>query len=211
MAEASTAAPTKPKRGFLSFLPLIAILLIVPVGGWFGLEYFKKKKAGAKTEGKAEEKGESAHGGGHGKEAKHTLHAPARLAMPITESPLVLVAGDPKNDVPARIVGTNAFKVNSIKPDKITIMFADATKKKHYAVTQIYLAGEDTEALLRKVNEKQALLFENVTNLLSAKMFRDTRKPGFRRQLRSEIIVLANQILETNLVQEVIIPEFITQ
>ncbi|MBI2947633.1 MAG: flagellar basal body-associated FliL family protein [Verrucomicrobia bacterium] len=213
MAEAPTAAPAKPKRGLLSLLLIIALVAIAAVGGWFGFDYYKKKKAGAsaeagaKPEGKAAEKGKA----GHGKETQHTLRVPPRLPLPIAESTLVFLAGNPSKDIPPRIVTTNAFKVNSTRPNKITIMFADQTKRKHYAVTQLYLAGEDTEGLMRLINEKQAVLFENITNLLSAKMFRDVRRLGFRKLLRGEITVLVNQILETNLVQEVIIPEFITQ
>ena len=219
MAQATTAEPAKKKRGLLSLLPIIALVVILPVGGWFGYDFYRKKKAGAgesagagagahgKPEGKPAEKGE----GGHGKEAKHTLRMPPRLALPIADSPLVYLAGDPSKDIPPRIVTTNAFKVNSIRPYKITIMFADQTKKKHFGVMQLYLAGQDTEGLMRVINEKQAVLYENITNLLSAKMHRDVRRLGFRNLLRSEITVLVNQILETNLVQEVIIPEFITQ
>lgn len=206
MAVAKTPEATKPKRGLLSLLPLIAVILVVPVAGWFGLDYYKKKtrsKApGSAETAKADEK----------KEAKHSLHVPSRLPVPIAESPLVFLPGDPKNDVPPRIVTTNAFVANSRKPEEIVITFADpGPRKKHHAVAQFYLVGEDTEALLRSVNEHQAALFESVTNLLSAKYFKDTKVPGFRKVLRSELIGLSNQILGSNLVQEVIIPRFLSQ
>jgi flagellar basal body-associated protein FliL len=217
MAEATTAEPAKKKRGLL--LPIIALAIVLPVGGWFGFDYFKKKKAAAgagaeeagKPDGKEPEKGEAHGKAGHGKETKHTLRIPPRLPLPIADSTLVFLAGNPGKEIPPRIVTTNAFKMNSTRPSKITVMFADQTKKKHFGVMQIYLAGQDTEGLMRLINEKQAVVYENITNLLSAKMHRDVRRLGFRKLLRSEITVLVNQILETNLVQEVIIPELMTQ
>ena len=218
MAEAASKEPTKPKRGLLSILLLAAIVAIVAVGGWFGFDYYKKKKAGPQTAEETgstettEKKAEGGHGGGHGKDKPHNLKAPARLAMPVAESALVFVPGNPNTGIPPRIVSTNAFQVNGYKkPEEIVIMFADTTKKKHYAVAQIYLAGPNTELLMRTINEKQAILFESITNMLSAKLYKDTKTPGFKKILRSEIIGLANQVLETNLVQEAIIPKFVTQ
>ena len=219
MAEAKPAEAAKPKRGLLGMLPLIAVLVLSPVAGWFGLAYYQKKKkmadpqAAAKPEGEAEKGHESkeSKGGGHGKEKAKPSKLPPRLPIPIALSELVVVAGNPELDLPPRIVSTNFFKMNGKKPEEIVIMFADTTKKKHYAVFQIYLAAENSQELMNLMNEHQTNLYENLTNMLSAKRFKDTKIPGFRNLLRSEIIGLANQVFETNLVREAILSKFIAQ
>jgi len=200
MAEAKTS---KPKRSLASLILLPAILILVPVGGWFGLDIFMKKKTGAKAPAKQEENE-------HKKKTVHSLSVPNRLPMPIAESPLVFLRADPSKDIPPRIITTNAFKAGSLRPDEIVIRFADV-KKKHHAVIQLRVAGDDTEELLRKMNDHQAVLFENITNLLSGKFYKETKAPGFRSILRSEVAGLVNHLLGSNLVQEVIIPKFITQ
>lgn len=209
MAEATTAAATKPKRGMMFFLPIILLALLLPVGGWFGLKYFNKHKASGSTDSAAElEKKEKE------KEKARASLLPKRLPMPITDKVLTYIPGNPKEDVPPRIVTTNALVANSRKPFQIVVLFAD-TRKKHYGVGQFYLAGDNTDGLMRRMNDlvttNQAVLLESVTNLLSAKLYKDTKVPGFRQLLRAQLFELSNQILGSNLVQEVIIPEFMTQ
>ncbi|MBI4663513.1 MAG: hypothetical protein HY735_32325 [Verrucomicrobia bacterium] len=207
MAEATTAAPTKPKRGIMFYLMLLGILAVAGGGGWFGFNYFTKKKTAVKAAVKTKDQKEGAPSRG----------APKRLPVPLADGLIVYLPGKPRDGIPPRAVTTNAFKVNSTKPNQIYITFADPGKKKRYGVAQLYLAADNTDALVRKINEQfnveeqKSVLFESVTNLLSAKLHRDTKVPGFRKILRSEIIGLVNRLFETNLVQEVIIPEFITQ
>ena len=104
MSEAKPAEGTKPKRGLLGMLPLIAVLVIAPVAGWFGLDYYQKKKKKADPQAAASPEAEAEKGhepkGGHGKEKPKAGKLPARLPMPIALSPLVVVPGNPELDLP---------------------------------------------------------------------------------------------------------------
>lgn len=195
--QAPAAAPAKGKRRWLVISILGVVLVATPAVTWFALDF---SKSGA---GKPAAKPVK-------KRAYPLLGAPPNLAIPLVRTQVVFIAQNDDKGIPPFIVPTNAAPAKPI--EKMVIVLADpSTNKVHHAVMQIFLIGKNTDALIHKLNQKQPLVYQAVENRLASKTIKDTQAPGFRNLLRTELIQVCNRVLEANLVQDVVITDFVAQ
>jgi Ca-activated chloride channel family protein len=93
------------------------------------------------------------------------------------------------------------------QPDKIVVNLAD-TDSRGYAVVRVALRLSETD--YPKVIQNRERLLERVTGILSRKTVVEIEMPGFKNNLRAELLDSFNQVLGSNTVQEVILTEFAT-
>ena len=184
--------------GIRAFLPTILMVVLTPVIAWFVLGYLEEKPE--TKEEPVKEKKEKGFG------------APRGLAVPVISGQLGFINGNPKNGMYPRIAATNDIPSNRMGLEEMIITLADRTV--HNAVAQIYVIGEDTDEVMRRINltRREAVsFFERVTNHLSLKTMDEVQAPAFRNVLRAEILVLCDEFLGTNIVQEVVISKFLSK
>lgn len=170
----------------------IALIGLTPLLTWVALLFLSEPKAEPKPSAPPREYAE--------------LGAPSELPIPVVTSMVVLIKGNA--DTPSFVVPTNTQPVRGL--EKLTLPLADI-KEPHYVVAQIFLVGKNTDALIHRYNKTQPKVYNAVTNVLSSKTLEETRRPGYRNILRSEILQVCNAIMGKDTVQDVIIGEFLTQ
>jgi len=147
-----------------------------------------------------------------------------RLPVPLTDGVLIFEAGPLDLGM---IKVTNAapgLSFESIEQHKFTgleslrgrksehcgtiVPLADEDRD-HYVIIEIYMAADNTDALIAGANLNSPKLFQSVTDLLSRKTIEQLDKPGARQLLRSEILTCCNQVLGSKVVQEIIITKLL--
>lgn len=195
----------------LSHLPVILMVVLMPVIAWFVLGFLEKKPEKQETS----EETQGAHGGGGGR----ALGAPSNMAVPVLPQVLGFVKGNPKKGIYPIITSTNAIAGNKTDLGEIIVSLADK-KSVHNAVAQIYVSGNDTDEIIRRINatiseamakDQPISFFDRVVGLLSSKLIKETQQPGFRKTLREELQSLCNEVLGSNIVQEVVITKFLAK
>lgn len=185
--------------GIRAFLPTILMVVLTPVIAWFVLGYLEEKPE-PKDE-PVEEKKEKGFG------------APEGLAVPLISGQLGFIEGNQRKGIYPRIGATNDLEKNRTDLEEIIITLADQ-KTVHNAVAQIFLIGENTDEVMRRINltRREAVsFFERITNHLTLKTMDEVQTPGFRNLLREEILVLCDEFLGTNIVQEIVITKFLSK
>lgn len=183
----------------MAYLPMLLMLVVTPVVAWFVLGHLNKKP----ETGDDAVKEEKIKGPG----------APSRLAVPVIPGPLDFYKGNPKKGEFPRIANTNDIVANKTELEEMIITLAD-NRTAHNAVLQVFVIGEDTDEIMRRINLSRLdaiSFFERVTNLVSSKLFSEVQTPGFRNILRDEIKLLSNEVLGSNIVQEVVISKFLSK
>jgi len=191
--------------GVLAYLPLVLMVVLMPLIAWLVIGYLEPKPE--KTEEPAKIK------------KVKKIGAPSNMAVPVIDGVLGFVKGNPRNGISPIITNTNAIAANISDLGDITVTLAD-TKSAHNAVIQIYVVGDDTDEIIRRINETivkaiarndRTTFFDQVTKLLSSKFIKDTFEPSFKNILRGEIKALCDQVLGTNVVREVVITKFLSK
>lgn len=181
------------------------MVVLMPLIAWLVIGYLEPKPE--KTEEPAELK------------KVKKIGAPSNMAVPVLDGVLGFVKGDPRNGISPIITTTNRIGANISDLGDIIVTLAD-TKSAHNAVAQIYVVGDDTDEIIRRINEtianavkndERTTFFDHVTKLLSSKFIKDTYEPSFRKTLRGEIKALSDQVLGTNVVREVVISKFLSK
>lgn len=187
----------KSKRGVLFYLLVLIAVLLLGGGGWFGYQYLGKKGASS------EDQGES---GGHGDGQVKRVAAPPKMAVPLVPDKVVFTPKDRGNILTSDMI----VSTNSKAPKKLIVKLAD-TKAPRFAMLQVFLSANNTDDLIEKVNANQPELYEKITKRIAEKTAKDVNTPGFRNRIRSELMYECNRLLGSNVVQEIIITESVTQ
>lgn len=95
------------------------------------------------------------------------------------------------------------------KADKIVVNIKD-TDGKRFGVVRLLLGGNNLRLIL-SMNSNRDRLLDTASEVLSSKTLDDINKPGFRNQLQQELRPRFNEILGSDLVDEVVITEFVIQ
>jgi flagellar basal body-associated protein FliL len=198
MAEAvEQAAPSaKPKGRMMLYLAIGLALVVTPVATWFASGLFQKPVAGKQTKAP--------------KTDWVKLEAPPNMAIPLIRTQIVFIEANESLGHPAFVTPTNSQAARPI--EKMTIRLAD-TKETHYVVAQFHLVGKNTDLLITRMNQRTnaAALYDETKDLLSKMTLQQVRAPSFRTLFRGRIKVIADRILGSNVVQEVLLSDFITQ
>jgi flagellar basal body-associated protein FliL len=192
----SDAKPqAKSKKGKLILILSISIVL-VGGGTWFTLGYLKKKDVAQEEVSKEDA-------------AKKLLpHAPKGMPVPLVRDTVVYLPKLPGKELSQdMIVSTNA---KAARLEQIVVQLAD-TKRPRHAVARIALVSNDTDQLIEKINENQPKIFDSISKLLALKTAKEVQMPSFRSLFRADVMTVCNKLLGTNLVHEVLIPEFMMQ
>lgn len=199
MAKETPQAPegAKRKRGLVFYLLVIIPVLLLPAGGWFTYQYLGKKGSGS---------GDSSESGGHGNGKEKRIVAPPKLAVPLVPDKVVFMPKDRGNSLTSDMI----VSTNSKAPKKLIVPLAD-TKAPRFAMMQIFLSADKTDELIEKLNANQPDLYEKIAKRISEKTAKDINTPGFRNRMRSEVMYECNRLLGSNVVQEIIITESVTQ
>jgi hypothetical protein len=198
MADAAPeAAPPAKKRGRLIPVIIVGLLLLgTPVGTWFVLDSMQKSA-------KALE-------GDKPKREYIELGAPAGLPVPLVRTQVMFVAANPDKGVPPFIVPTNATPAKGV--DRLAVQLAGSGAV-HYAVTQVYMVGRNTDLLIHRLNSgtNSLELYDKASKLIGAKTLKETQEASFKSLVRGQLLHLCLSVLGTNALQEVVLTEFITQ
>lgn len=192
-----TADGAKRKRGALFYLLVIIPVLLLGAGGWFGYQYLGKKGAGT---------GDSSESGGPGEGKNKRIVAPPKLAVPLVPDKVVFMPKTSGNSLTSDMI----VSTNSKAPKKLIVQLAD-TKAPRFAMMQVFLSADKTDELIERLNANQPDLYEKITNMISQKTAKDINALGFRNRIRSELMYECTRLLGSNVVQEIIITELVTQ
>ena len=234
-ADASTPKSSDARGGPLAtYLPLIVAVVVMPVLAIVTLKFSGKSSDPASDSAGADDHSaepaashEPDPGASHGAEPVDDGHGagaastptrantgPLTVAVPITRDPVKFVKADPGVDGDFDKIIVLDYKGeprNLAQAEKIVVNIAN-TDGTRFAVARLLVQGRNVR-LIDAVNANRQKLLDHATGALSSKMLDDINRPGFRNLLRAELLTLFNQAIYPypNLIEEVIITEFVTQ
>lgn len=104
--------------------------------------------------------------------------------------------------------GLDTLRAQKSRHAGMIVKLAD-TRRDRFAIIEIFMVGENTDALIARANSTRPKLYQGVMNLLSSKTAAQLDGPGGRQFLRSEILDLCHQILGPKIVDEILITRLI--
>lgn len=93
--------------------------------------------------------------------------------------------------------------------DKLVVNIAN-TGGTRFAVARILLSGTSVQ-LIQSMNSNRHKLLDAANEVLASKTLDDINKPGFRNQLRQELLSRFSKVVGSDLIDEVIITESVIQ
>ncbi len=148
------------------------------------------------------------------------LKAPPRLPVPLTSGRVEFTPGA---DGTGAVVATNAstsivfgsnekkrfegldtLQAQKIHNAPLVVKLADKSGD-HYAVIEAYMVGEDTDALITKVNRNQPALYLSMTNFLSTLTVADFDRPGGANLLRAQLLERCQKLLGRQTLDQIVI------
>ncbi|MBI4659587.1 MAG: flagellar basal body-associated FliL family protein [Verrucomicrobia bacterium] len=213
--------------GLMSYLPLAAVIVLMPVLAWAVMKFTSRSDHGSaaapatehaeSSKEEAPKKAESGEGHGSSKEktARRTKSGRnTRLPIPLTRDAVAYHSKDPSKEGDYDkivVLDLKGEPRDEAKSDKIIVNIA-GTGGTRFAVARISLVGE-REDLLERVNQNRERMLDLASGVLSMKTLDDVEKVGFRNILRAELLAAFNQeaILGRGTLLEVIITEFVIQ
>lgn len=191
-AGAAAAAPAAAKGGIMSWVPVIAALLLAPVATWATVEFvmlprLQKKLAAAPAEGEE----------GHAEEAAHAEPAEKPAHGGGEKKPAGGHGGKSEGGAP------------NYQFENVVVNLA-GTMGTRYLKTNIYVVGKDANIKSLFENDKPRLT-DITQSVLASLTLADIEEAGSRNIIRAKLINAYNEAFKKKIVEEVYLTDFVVQ